>query len=260
MSGTEALSEIAVSVTLMSDQLLTCGLQYAGYMVEAAICLLLIWQGRWRRLKGLCLYVAALFMLDGLARSASFSYFGQGSTQYYYFYWVTDVALALGAFLLVCNFFHRACAHEDKMWKFVRLALVLVFVFVLAYSALKLTSNYSHLYTVFIIEFSQNLYFTCLVLNTLLYVMMQQLVIDDDELGLLVCGLGVQFAGEAAGLALIHVTLRENFSVLLFSVLNPVCTLGMLSIWIYAITRTPQEVPARSKVGNQEGLLQAVAD
>jgi hypothetical protein len=260
LSGTEALGEIAVSVKLMSDQLLTCGLQYAGYVVEAAIFLLLLLQGRWRRLKGLCLYVAALFMLDGVARSASLSFFGQRSTQYYYFYWVTDVVLALGAFLLVCGFFHRACAHEEKMWKFVRLVLVSVFILVLGVSALKLTSNYTHLYTVFIVEFSQNLYFSCLVLNTLLYVMMQQLAIEDDELGLLICGLGVQFAGEAAGLALIHVTLGENFSRLLFSFLNPVCTLAMLLIWIYAITRTSQEVPARSKVGNQEGLLEAVAD
>ena len=204
-------------------------------------------------------------MLDGVARSASLSFFGQRSTQYYYFYWVTDVVLALGAFLLVCGFFHRACAHEDKMWKFVRLVLVSVFILVLGVSALTLTRNYSQIYTVlegrrFIIEFSQNLYFSCLVLNTLLYVMMQQFAIDDDELGLLVCGLGIQFAGEAAGLALYHVTLGENFSRLLFSFLNPVCTLGMLLIWIYAITRTPQEVPARSKVRNQEGLLEAVAD
>ena len=147
------------------------------------------------------------------------------------------------------------------MWKFVRLVLVSVFILILGVTALKLSSNYAHLYTFsFIIEFSQNLYFSCLVLNTLLYVMMQQWAIDDDELGLLVCGLGVQFAGEAAGLALIHVTLRENFSVLLFSFLNPGCTLGMLLIWIYAITKTPQEVPARSKVGNHEGLIEAVAD
>jgi hypothetical protein len=37
----------------------------------------------------------------------------------------------------------------------------------------------------------------------MLYVMLQQLAIDDDELGLLVCGMGVQFAGEAAWFALL---------------------------------------------------------
>jgi hypothetical protein len=173
---------------------------------------------------------------------------------------VTDVALALGAFLLVCGFFRRACAQEKKMWSFVRLMLISVFLLVLIVSALSLTRNYAHFMTPFIIEFSQNLYFSCLVLNTLLYIMIQQFALDDEELGLLVCGLGIQFAGEAAGLALYHLTLGEHFVQLLFSFLNPACTLGMLLTWIYAITKTPQTVPVHSKVGKQATLLEAVAD
>ena len=244
----------------MSDLLLTSGLQYAGYLVEAVICLLLFWQGRWRRLKVLGLYVAALFVLDGLARSASLSFFGQRSAQYYYLYWATDVLLALGAFLLVCAFFRRACAQDEKRWAFVRLSLISVFAIVLGVSALSLTRNYAHLYTVFIIEFSQNLYFSCLVLNTLLYVMLQQLAIEDDELGLLICGMGLQFAGEAAGLALVHVTSGENFARVIFGVWNPACTLGMLLIWIYAITRAPQTVAAHSRGSKRAVFLEAVAD
>lgn len=244
----------------MSDQLLTCGLQYAGYVLEAIVCLLLIWRGRWRRLKLLCFYVASLFLLDGVARSASLSYFGQKSDQYYYFYWVTDFALALGAFLLVCGFFRRACYKDEKRWVTVRLALISVFVIVLGVSALSLTRHYSNLYTFFMIEFGQNLYFTCLVLNTFLYVMIQQLEIEDDELGLLVCGLGVQFAGEAAGLALFHLTSGGNFARIFFGLLNPACTLGMLLIWIYAIGKTPQAVPVSSELGNKARLVEAVAD
>jgi len=244
----------------MSELVLTRGLQYAGYVVEAVLCLLLMWQGRWRRLRVLCLYVAALFLLDGVARSASLSFFGQTSTQYYYFYWVTDVALALGAFLLVCGFFYRAFAKDEKRWPFIRLLLPSVFVIVLAVSALTITRHYANLYTVFIIEFSQNLYFSCLVLNTLLYVMIQQLELEDDELGLLVCGLGVQFAGEAAGLALVHVTLGEAFSQILFGLLNPVCTLGMLAIWIYAIGVAPKSSQVRSNMRNKVQILHAVAE
>jgi membrane-associated HD superfamily phosphohydrolase len=242
----------------MSDKLLTCGLQYLGYVLEAAICLLILCQGRWRRLKGFCLYVAALFMLDGVARSAVLNFFGQASRQYNYFYWLTDVVLAIGAFLLTCAFFRRAFAQEEKMWRVVRLALVSVFVLVLGISALSLTRNYAHLYTLFIVEFSQNLYFSCLVLNTLLYVMMQQLAIDDDELGLLVCGMGVQFAGEAACLALFHLTVGEHFARVIFSFVNPACTLGMLLIWIYAIVKVPEAVPVPSQVGKQAALAEAL--
>ncbi len=89
------------------------------------------------------------------------------------------------------------------------------FVFVLvvgSFGSFPYPQLYPTLHNVFIVEFSQNLYFSCLVLNTLLYVMIQQLAIDDDELGLLVCGMGVQFAGEAACLALLHLTLGENFA------------------------------------------------
>lgn len=204
--------------------------------------------------------MGALFLLDGVARSAALTYFGQRSIQYAYVYWLTDVALAFGAFLLVCGFFRRACAQQDVMWRFVRLVLISVFVLVLGVSALALTRNYAHLYTSFIIEFSQNLYFSCLVLNTLLYLMIQQLAISDDELGLLVCGLGVQFAGEAAGLAILHLTFGENFARLFFSFLNPVCTVGMLLIWIYAIIRVPQVVTVRTRLHEKARFLEAVAD
>ena len=85
--------------------------------------------------------------LDGVARSAVLNYFGQTSVQYAYFYWLTDVVLAMGAFLLTCGFFRRACAQEEKLWRFVRLMLVFVFILVLGISALSLTRNYTHLYT-----------------------------------------------------------------------------------------------------------------
>ena len=244
----------------MVAQILSQCLQNGMYILEAIVCVLLASRGGWRRLKGVSSYVALLLGLDGLARPAVLSHYGLQSVQYGYFYWLTDVALALGAFLLVCSFFRRACTQEDKVWRFVRLLLVFVFLVVVAVSALSLTRNYTQLYTMFIVEFSQNLYFACLVLNTLLYLMMQQLEINDDELGLLICGLGVQFAGEAALLALYHLTAAERFTTLVFSFLNPACTLGMLLTWSYAILKTPQAVPVGSRRRKRPALAEAVAD
>jgi hypothetical protein len=166
----------------------------------------------------------------------------------------------MGAFLLICSLFRRASMEEEKLWRFVRLLLVLVFILVVVVSALALTRNYNHLYTVFIVEFSQNLYFSCLILNTMLYVMIQQLAIEDDELGMLVCGLGVQFAGGAACLALLHLTFGESFARAIAMVLPPACTLGMLSIWIYAIVRTRETVVVRSPAVKQAALVEAIAD
>jgi len=244
----------------MTDEILIHALQYGIYILEAALCVLLAKHGVWRRHKGLCLYVALLFVLDGVARPVVLHHFGRLSVQFAYFYWLTDVALAMGAFLLTCSFFRRACAQEEKLWRFVRVMLVFVFLLVIAISALALSRHYTQLYTVFIVEFSQNLYFSCLVLNTLLFVMIQQLAIDDDELGLLVCGMGMQFAGEAAGLALLHLTSGENFARHIFSFLNPVCTLGMLLTWVYAIVKTREVIPVRSQVREQAALAEVVSD
>lgn len=244
----------------MTDQIIIHGLQYGIYILEGALCLLLARQGAWRNRLGFCVYVTLLFVLDGVARPAVLDHFGRASMQFAYFYWLTDVALAMGAFLLTCGFFRRACAREEKLWRFVRLLLIFVFVLVVAISALSLTRHYTQLYTVFIVEFSQNLYFSCLVLNTLLFVMIQQLAIEDDELGLLVCGMGLQFAGEAAGLALLHLTSGQDFARVIFSFLNPICTLGMLITWIYAVTKTPQSVPVDSLAGKQTALAEAVLD
>lgn len=244
---------------LHTDKLITYGLEYAGFGMEALICFLLAREGRWRRLKGLYLYVAGLFLLDGVGRAVSLNYFGQNSNQYRYYYWLSDVCLALGAFLLIGGFFRRATTQQEKIWRIVRSCLIFVFILVLAATGLSLSRNYSHLWSKFIVEFSQNLYFSCLVLNTMLYIMIQQLEIDDDELGLLVCGMGVQFAGGAAVLALYYLTLGEHFAALIFNFFSPACTLGMLLTWIYAIVKVPEAVPVGSRA-REATLVEAVAE
>ena len=122
-------------MAINGDQVLLYGVQYATYAVEVWVCVALVCGGRWRRLKGLGLYVASLFLLDGVARPAVSNFFGQGSPQFFYFYWLTDVVFALGAFLVICGFFRRACAKEEKMWGLVKNLLMLVFLVVLGVTA-----------------------------------------------------------------------------------------------------------------------------
>jgi hypothetical protein len=249
-------------VSFQADRLLLTFLQYAGYALEVWVCVAIACHGRWRRLKGLGLYAASLFLLDGVARPAVRNFFGPTSPRFFYFYWMTDVVIVLGAFLLICGFFRRACLQQEKLWRFVRLMLIFVFPVVLAISALTITRHYNQLYNMFIIEFSQNLYFACLVLNTLLYVMLQQLATEDDELGLLVCGLGVQFAGGAACLALLHLTPDNSFARGITVFLGPCCNLAMMWIWVYAIGAPPRTVSAsdRMKFGRNRSLVEVVAD
>jgi hypothetical protein len=218
----------------MESNVVSFGLQYAGILIEAALIVHLARSSQWKRQRGVALYLTSLLVTE-LTRVSVWHKYGWNSQQYFYIYWSTDFLLVTSAFFLVCLFFRRACLHEEKMWRSIRLLLVLVLVLVVGISGLAFSRNYSRLFTYFIIEFNQNLYFTCLVLNTLLYLLLQHIRSTDDQLGLLVCGVGIQFAGPAATLALFHLTAGEGFAKLLFHFAMPLCTPVMLLVWAYGI-------------------------
>ncbi len=215
-------------------------LQYTIYLLEAGALGYLLLRRRERSLLPVALYLGLLVAVDGLSRPLVLYRYGLTSLQYAYFFWLTDILLALGAFLLVCLFFRRACAEHRELWQVVRLVQIFVLILVAGISLFSLSRNFDHLFTRFIVEFQQNLYFTCLVLNTLLFILMQQLRSTDEELSMLVCGMGVQFAGPAANLALIYLTPGQQYGSELYRHIGPLFTLGMLLTWFYALARAPQ--------------------
>jgi hypothetical protein len=243
----------------MLDRVLEYGLQYAIYSLEIGLFLLLLLRGQWKRLLIVSVYLISLLVVDALLRPYFLYRYGLRSGPYAYCYWLTDVVLALEAFGLLCIFFRRACT--EKMWHVLRLLLALVFVLVAAISSLSISHNYSHqdFQHVFIFEFEQNLFFTCVVLNTLLYIMLQQIGSTDDQLGLLVCGMGIQFAGPTAGLALLHLTAGGQAAYLLLHHIAPLCTLGMLLIWIYAVRRFPTSQEATYRTSRNRRGVPALA-
>lgn len=218
----------------MDSGIVSYGFQYGAYLIQAGLIVFVAQRSHRNRLGGVLSYLSCL-LATGLARTYALRAYGLASRQYLYVYFTTDFLLVISAFILVCLFFRRACLHQEKTWRFVRLFLVFVFTLVMGISCLTLSRNYNHLSTQFIVEFNQNLYFACLVLNTLLYLLLQQIDSADDQLGLLVCGVGIQFAGPAATLALIHLTTGEGFAWSLGSLAMRLCTLGMLLVWAYAI-------------------------
>jgi hypothetical protein len=232
-------------------------LQYAVYLLEAGLLAYVLVRRRCLRLLAVTVYLGLLLAVDGVSRPYILYRFGFESRQYAYFFWLTDVLLILGAFLLIGFFFRRACAEQPKMWQHVRLLLAFVLVLVAGASLLAISRNYNQLFSRFIIEFQQNLYFTCLVLNTLLFLLIHHLEIADEELTLLVCGMGIQFAGPAANFALVYLTRGYGFSTPLYTYLGPLCTLGMLLTWFHAVARStsPALVPNGER---QAGALAAI--
>jgi hypothetical protein len=239
----------------MDSNIVSHVLQYAGIIIEAALVLYLAWTSQWKAEGGAGLYVTSLLFAQ-LTRAFVLHGYGLASLPYFYVYWSTDFLLVSSAFLLLWLFFRRACRDEEKMWRLVRLLLVFVLVLVVGISGLILSRNYSDLFPYFVFEFNQNLYFACLVLNTLLYLLLQYIESIDDQLGLLVCGMGIQFAGPAATLALVHLTGAERFAQSLGSFIMRLCTLGMLLVWAYAIVHvkdkaikvTRREIPVLAEV------------
>lgn len=232
----------------MAERLAENFLHYSGYFLEVALLTVVLWRGYLKRLTAPVCYVAS-FLAAGVFRSLILYRYGLSSRQYFYTYFLSDFLLVVAAFLVVCAFFRRACVREQKLWHFVRLFLIFTFVIVVGISALSLSRNYSHLFSTFIVEFEQNVYFTCLVLNTLLYILMQQVQSADDELSLLVCGIGIQYAGPSASFALLHLTLGQHFSASLYRFIVPVCNNAMLLTWLYAVARMPKLAQALARKG-----------
>jgi len=217
------------------------GLQYAGYGLELSLLILLLSPKRIKRFTALCAYVAALFGVDAVGRTWVLHHYGSKLADtssyayrvYFYSYYLSDLLLTLGVFLLVCALFRRACQDHEQVWKFIKPILMWVLLFVTVVAGAALKYNFSQLCTKYIYEFNQDLYFVCLVLNTVLYLMLQRFKAASD-LSLLVCGLGVQLAGPAAGSALGSL-MRDGGTILTY--LSPICSLAMMAIWLFAITR-----------------------
>jgi hypothetical protein len=239
----------------MDRNLVSYGLQYAGYLVEASLVFCLVSSRQRKRQASLVYYLGSL-LAAGVLRAWALREHGIASRQYFHAYWITDFMLVSSAFLLVCFLFRRACQNYEKLWRIVRLLLVFVLALVVGISGLIFSRKYSNLFPYFAFEFNQNLYFTCLVLTTLLYLLLQYIKSTDDQLGLLVCGVGIQFAGPAATLALVHLTTGGRFAQSLNSFVMRFCTFAMLLVWGYAIVHvkdkaikvTRRELPVLAEV------------
>ena len=230
-------------------------LQYGDYLLEIAVLGVVVYRGLWKRFLGVSSYLVFLISVDAIFRTTVFYAYGITSRQYWYTYWLSNVGLQLAAFLLVCYFFRSACAQQPNWWQVLRLALPLVFLLTVALSAVSIWRNYSELRLDSVSELEQYLYFVCLILNTLLFIMMQYTELADDRLPMLVCGLGLQFAGPAAGMALLVLTHQSAQAKTLAGYIEQLCTLGMLLTWMHAVKRTP----SRRKATEEGMAAQSVA-
>lgn len=236
----------------MADRMAIDALQYLGYALEIALVAVIIGRKWWKDYTAFSLYVITFVLVDVAVRPSFLYAYGFSSRAFRQCYWFTDIALTLAAFLLVCVCFRRACSDRKERWAFARTMLSVVFAGIVGVSLISISFHYDHFFGRFIVDLQQNLYFACLVLCTVLFVTLEAKN-SDDELGLLVCGLGIEFAGPAAGMALAYLTPGGHFAGSLTRLVFLLCNIAMFLVWMYALTRRreavlpPVEPPRRSR-------------
>ncbi len=213
---------------------------------------------------GVCLYaksflqyfVLNLYLLVNLLFTLGCYYvyliYGYESGQYYYFYFLGDAIPNVIGYLLIGSFFDRLL-RESAFHKYVRPTLAICFLLIAGISALFIVGSVEHLYSEFVLEFQQNLYFVGVLLTLLLWMSVSYLDVRSRRFTLLVSGLGTYFAAHAASYAL-----RFLFSGLEapMRAVPPLAYNFMVGLWLYTFLRVPEEEGA---VQPARQLLQQLA-
>ncbi len=182
-----------------------------------------------------------LYLLSNLAFTLGcyyvYSVYQYDSLQYYYFYYVGDAIPNVIGYLLIGSFFDRLL-RESVFHKYVRPTLAIFFVLIVGISAFFIVGSVEHLYSEFVLELQQNLYFVGVLLTFLLWMSVNYLDVRSRRFTLLVSGLGIYFAAHAASYAL-----RFLFSGLEapMTVVPPLAYNFMVGLWLYTFLWVPEE-------------------
>ncbi len=162
---------------------------------------------------------------------------GYDSTAYFYFYFMGDAVMMIVAYLVIGSFFDHLFRHS-VFRSYIRPALVFLFLLVVGISGLFISRSVEHLYSRFVIEFEQNMYFVGVVLTFLLWMSMSYLGAQSRRFVLLVAGMGIVFAAHAANYAIRF--LFPSLSALTLLV-PPLAYNFMVGLWLYTFLRVPEE-------------------
>jgi hypothetical protein len=186
-------------------------------------------------------FVLNLYLLVNLLFTLGCYYvyliYGYESAQYYYFYFLGDAIQNIAGYLLIASFFDRLL-RESAFHKYVRPTLAICFLLIAGISAFFIAGSVGRLYSEFVLELQQNLYFVGVLLTFLLWMSVSYLDVRSRRFTLLVSGLGIYFAAHAASYAL-----RFLFSGLEapMTAVPPLAYNFMVGLWLYTFLRVPEE-------------------
>ena len=170
------------------------------------------------------------------------SLYGYTSTEYFYFYYTGDTIPNIVGYLVIGSFFDRLL-RESVFRKYVRPTLAIFFVLIVGISALFIAGSIERLYSEFVLELQQNLYFVGVLLTFLLWMSVSYLAVESRRFTLLVSGLGIYFAAHAASYALWYLFHWYRFHGLepVAMAVPPLAYNFMVGLWLYTFLRVPEE-------------------
>src|SRR5260370_1693245 len=187
-----------------------------------------------------------LSLLVGVGRYAALAHFGLRSSEYRYFYYYSDAVLTIFLYLALITLYLHVF-DEMKVEKYVRLAAIVLLAGTALFSYAVVQQSSQRMFTSFVYELSQNLYFVGLVLTYVLWGAILKLRETRTQLVQLVLSLGVYFSAFAATFALGN--MFPNFQFFGYVVPVFACLLPLASAYAFwRLAPDARIVPARLAV------------
>ncbi len=184
----------------------------------------------------LSLYMAAALLFN-VGRFVIFLRHGYTSTQYSYFYWLSDSLLTIFLYFALMGLYSHVF-QEMGVHRYLRFAALLLLAGTAWFSHQVVVSSGPKLLTRFVVELSQNLYFVGVVLTYLLWGAIMKLRETRTRLIQLVLALGVYFSAFAVNYALWNLYHELDF---VWQRVPPLLGIWLPLAWAYTFARIPEE-------------------
>ena len=215
-------------------------------LLEAAVLVCAFRTNSFRRYLALNLYMGSEFLIS-IPRLWTLVHYGFRSLQYRYVYYYSDAVVTIILYFAILHLFSHVF-DEMGAERYLRYGATLLLGGTALFSYLIVQQSGSRLFTRFVFEMSQNLYFVGMVLTYVLWGAAFKLRETRTRLIQLILSLGVYFSAFTANYALRNLH-HDLYGLLPY--LTPVIGIWLPAAWMYTFLRTPEEarmVPARLAV------------
>ena len=207
------------------------------FLLEVAVVVCTIYRRAFFRYLPLGIYMLCAALVN-CGQYACIRQFGFDSSQYGYFYFYTDGLLMILVFVVIIHFYEQIFI-EMHVGRYIRGAAMLLLGATALFSALVIHEHQEHFTGKFIGEFSQNIYFVCLVLTYLLWGAVLKLRETRAQLVQLILALGIFFSGTAGTYALQN--LFPGLWLVFLHWLPDVTGVWLPAAWLYTFAKVPEE-------------------